>query len=170
MGNQFQKASIEKRLLATFIDYCILAFPLSSIFVWWYSFRYFQIPAHSTAHVFFIVVLVLLVSLCFRDIFGGASLGKRTVGLVVISNKPENEQTLPIGKRLLRNLPGIFWPIELIALVSSKDQRKIGDRITQTDVYIAPKRVRPIVAIIVAILSIGTFIGVMIVNVLAFYV
>jgi len=164
MGNEFKKASTEKRILAAFIDYCILAFPLSSIFVW-YSFRHFHVPSQSTYHVFFLVVMILLVCLCFRDVFGGASLGKRTVGLIVGNHNKDTEAVSSVGKLILRNIPGIIWIVELIVLVSSKDNRRIGDKVTGTDVYIAAERIRPVVMIVTIILLMCIFMGVMIVSV-----
>lgn len=68
-----------------------------------------------------------------KDSIGGASLGKRIVGLRVLREGTEGRSSF--GRLLLRNLFMFLWPIELLLVVLSKRQLKLGDCFAGTAVY-----------------------------------
>ena len=71
---------------------------------------------------------VFVIYFC-KDCFGGRSLAKRKLKLVVVDNKSYVTST-PI-QSVLRNLSIVIWPIEV--LVSLFDQeRRLGDRLAGT--------------------------------------
>jgi uncharacterized RDD family membrane protein YckC len=151
---ELQKAGFGKRLGAFLIDHVILAVILVGGF---FSLVMQQEP-EKMLYYFPVLMLVGAVFYCLKDIFGGASIGKRTVGLAVRSG--ENSELIPSpGKLFLRNILTFVWPLELIVLLSSKSKRKLGDTFAGTDVYSISKKVKPALIIIVAIIVVAAFAG-----------
>lgn len=78
------------------------------------------------------IALALIYSILFcKDVNDGMSIGKRKVGLRVLSEKSES---VPSTIRLiLRNIFYILWPIELVLLFCNSGKR-LGDLVMQTKV------------------------------------
>lgn len=86
--------------------------------------------------VYLIAFIVLTLLFPFRDIFfGGRSIGKRLLRLVIINTDEENcfEKKVPIGRMLLRQVIFIFFGfIEIIILLITG--KTLGDRVSKTAV------------------------------------
>ncbi|MCL2637286.1 MAG: RDD family protein [Oscillospiraceae bacterium] len=155
MTETIQKASIGKRLLALLVD-TIIIFPIQGIFMF-YIIR-------NSQNMMLLWWIAFFLYFGLKDIFGGASLGKRLVGLKVKSidvDKP-NFTTLTL---FCRNLFTYLWFFELLVLLLSKSKRKIGDMLVKTDVYIVSNKVKtvPIILIIFVapfVLSIPLILGI----------
>ncbi len=121
-----KKADIGKRLAAFFIDYLIYIVIFVPPFILF-------VPFDSFKEIFPIFMLILLISISLKDIFGGRSVGKRVFGLYV--RKYDNFEKNPkIHKLIIRNLFLLIWPIEFIIIVIDKNSRRLGDKIANTQV------------------------------------
>jgi hypothetical protein len=92
---------------------------------------------------------------CCKDIVNGRSICKRIFGLTVRENNDQNNVP-KLSKLMIRNLFTFLWPIELILILTSKQRKKLGDRLVNTDVFIL-KNKKTIVGIILSLISIFTF-------------
>ncbi|MCL2851727.1 MAG: RDD family protein [Defluviitaleaceae bacterium] len=146
MNEELKRASFEKRLCAFLIDHVALTVFLM-IGLFGFAWDYLQTSIEYVLPVFMLVVLICY---CSKDIFGGAGLGKRVMGLAVRSSE-DAELTPSPFKLFLRNILTFVWPLEVIMLLCSNDKRKIGDRIAGTDVYAISQKIRPAVVIAVVI-------------------
>jgi len=134
MNTELQKADFGKRLAAFLIDHVVLCIigAIGAPFLLW--------DVHINGFdrlwiVFPIFMFIIFFIYCFKDVIGGASIGKRIIGLVVICN---DATTAPPKKRLfLRNVFSFLWPLELLMMLCSKRKSKIGDMLAGTDVYMA---------------------------------
>ena len=66
-----------------------------------------------------------------KDSIQGISVGKWTMGVMVRDQKNPNEVP-SFGRLLVRNLFVIIWPIELIALATNQDKKRLGDKVAKT--------------------------------------
>jgi len=131
MNGELKKASFEKRLGAFIIDHIILSLISTAVF-FLYCFKNINQNAENFFSAFPIYMVIVIFIYCFKDIVGGASLGKRIIGLTVRSNN-DSKIKPSVFKLFFRNVFSFVWPVELITLLCSK--RKFGDRIFGTDVY-----------------------------------
>ena len=145
------KATFDKRVVAFIIDHiiiCVLLIPLF-IFSTWNDLT--QNPEKMLSLIWPFVLIIFFVY-CMRDLFGGASIGKRAVGIAV---KTLTETEITAFQLIIRQLLTFIWPIEVLVILESKDKRKIGDRIAKTDVYeVAKAKTLPIVIIGVSTLAV----------------
>jgi uncharacterized RDD family membrane protein YckC len=86
----------------------------------------------AIAIVWFIALALLLVGLLLRDGYRGRSIGKRMLGLRLVT---PDRNGCSYGRSLLRNLPLIIplWNLVEAALVIA-GRRRTGDRIARTSV------------------------------------
>ena len=61
--------------------------------------------------------------LLFKDVFG-RSIGKRIVGLKIVTNSGD---AVPKWKLVLRNVTTFFWTLELIVAVLSDENKRLTD-------------------------------------------
>jgi len=156
VGEGLQQASFEKRLGAFLIDHFILTMVLVMGFMYiaWDS---FENEPEQLFRLFPMFMLVAFVVYCSKDIFGGASLGKLTVGLAVRCS--DDVELTPSGWNLFyRNVLSFLWPVELIALLCSRNKRKIGDNLAGTDVYSVSRKTKTAVIVVVAVLLVASFV------------
>ena len=78
----------------------------------------------------FITTAIAVGGLLFRDVFG-RSLGKLLFGVYIV-NADDPEKRVTIGQRIKRNVPLLFWPVELIATRRDPDYWRLGDRWAHT--------------------------------------
>ena len=94
----------------------------------------------SFGRMMYVVVLMFL-AYFMKDCIGGASPGKRLMGLRV--RDESNHQITPkFWSLFVRNLFIAIWPVEFIVLATSKDKQRIGDRIAKTIVIRDEAKVR----------------------------
>jgi hypothetical protein len=106
-----------------------------------------------------VMMLTAFILYCCKDIVNGRSIGKRIFGLAV---RDDNNNVPTFSKLIIRNLFTFLWPVELILIVASKQKKKIGDRLVNTDVFLV-KNNKGIVGIILSIVSLfGFFICILI--------
>lgn len=119
----------KERLIAFAIDYALLAVfqgILSPIII---------LTTDKLNVVDAVLILTLITSAIMfgKDTIKGQSLGKRIMRLAVV--KANNETVCPNPFQLItRNITLVFWPIEAILFFNSKDGRRLGDKITKTEV------------------------------------
>lgn len=131
--NNYSQASRIRRVVASYIDYLIviglstlplLVFLFIEDFVFEKVFSFFP--------VFMLVGSTLY--LC-KDCFKGVSPGR---WLMCIAVRDRNDTDIIPNKKMLiiRNLTMLFWPIEFIVLLFSKNKQRLGDKISQTEVVL----------------------------------
>ena len=154
-----QKAGFGRRLGAFLIDHIAL----SIILVFGFIFLTIDDPFMMFSLMPWFMLVALAVYCC-KDIIGGASLGKRAMGLTVrCGNNPEAKPTIP--RLLLRNIFTFLWPVEAIVLLATPDKRKLGDMIANTDVYIKAKKAKRVPTWIIVIATIAVFMFTMVIGV-----
>ena len=129
MNNELIKANLSKRVGAFLIDYIV--FTVISLC----GINFFDNFGIGST------LFISTISLCFclRDIFGGAGIGRRVVGIAVRHN--DNSELIPSSFKLFyRNLFIFAWPIELLSLLWYGT--RIGDNFAKTDVYITKQKKR----------------------------
>lgn len=80
-----------------------------------------------------------------KDLFRGASIGKRILGIVVLDST-SYEMVLSKKRLLIRNVLTVFWPVEFFAMLLRKDKKKIMDSYAHTDVFIDSSKKRSFTA------------------------
>lgn len=98
----------------------------------------------------FVIVLLGFMLYFAKDSYKGRSIGKWTMNIRVCDQ--ENLDQVPsFGRLFLRNLFLIVWPIEFFVLASSKQKKRLGDKVAKTVVRKNPsedsKRSRIVVSI-----------------------
>lgn len=147
-------ASTTRRLFAFLIDhFIILIICIGGFFVISNPFAEGSAPFGASVSIFGVLIGFLYV---FRDVVGGASVGKRFLGLKIVdSNAPDvHVDVLRLG---LRNLLLPLWPIEFIVLVFSAQNRRLGDMLVRTRVVYQPKSATKKFRLSVAGFLIGAF-------------
>ena len=137
MGDKIQRADYEKRFAAALIDHIVLCV-VSSIGV---PFLYLEVYSNGFDRrwIFFpMFMCIVFFVYYFKDIVGGASIGKRVMGLTV-RNCDESAMKPSAKKLFARNIFSFLWPVELLMILLGKHKRKIGDILAGTDVYRAYK-------------------------------
>jgi len=123
------KASKGKRIAAFLIDYLIVALIqgvlLGSIIVY---------ALLNDKQKIIILGNFISTGICFiyfllKDL-SGQSIGKKILKLKI--QNTNQTPSLSKGKMILRNIPILIWPIEMILLLSSDS--RLGDRMTNTEV------------------------------------
>ncbi len=116
-----------KRIISFWIDLIIIGF-IACITT------FFIMNINHSFNIYSIIFIILgcFLIFLFKDIIGGASIGKRLFNLY-IGNQDEPIQSVKKYKLILRNCTYILWPIEGILLLTTG--KRIGDRITNTIVY-----------------------------------
>ncbi|MBN4065756.1 RDD family protein [Candidatus Amoebophilus asiaticus] len=130
-----EKITLSKRLGSMLIDHiamcgiaALIGIPL--MILGFFSKRYFNVDLNWIAGI-------LIFAIYFnKDFFRGKSIGKRTIGLIVITNKGDE-----VATRLqcfIRNLTIILFPLEVLISLFSR-QRRIGDLLAGTKIEISNK-------------------------------
>ena len=78
-----------------------------------------------------IITYISMMYFVFRDNIGKKSIGKRLMNLEIY-DKNHNTHEVTFGKRLLRNIPWLLGPLELIVFLFFG--RRIGDMITNLEI------------------------------------
>lgn len=123
-----ERPSIIRRLGAFYIDSIIVMFPIFLIIM------YFDIKLFSFEFV--MAQLVSILPLMCKDLlFKGRSLGKLLLGLVVRNST--DPDTIPSTKKLIiRNIFIGLIPLEALVYIISGCRKKLGDYITNTEVFV----------------------------------
>lgn len=115
---------MNKRIEAFVID-IIVSFIASSLFL-----LISIVLSNSMLWMSFALAIIYSFLFC-KDVNDGKSIGKRKVGLCILS---ENSESVPSTIRLiLRNIFYILWPIELVLFFCNSGKR-LGDLVMQTKV------------------------------------
>lgn len=128
-------SSRKRRIVAFFIDHFILTFLIVAISFMSLGTGFLDENSTRTLMSKLLPVIAIGFFLYFaKDSIKGMSPGKWIMGIRVRDEKNPNE--IPsVGKLFIRNLLLIVWPIEFIALVSSLDKKRLGDKIAKTSVF-----------------------------------
>lgn len=79
--------------------------------------------------IYLLCCLILYAAFICKDAKGGQSIGKRIMKIRVVD---KNKNVPNILKLIVRNITIFIWPVEAILVLLNK--KKIGDRLTKTDV------------------------------------
>ena len=127
------KANIKERLLAFLIDLIIVSFLQGIAMLILLINLAGKTSADKLLNLIFLVTGISSLILFFKDIFKGVSLGKRIFKLAV-----RNIETYQVPSKmelLIRNITYILWMIDFPMYLFSKEKRRLGDNIANTDVY-----------------------------------
>lgn len=120
---------VNKRIEAFVIDIIVLFIASSLIFL------ISVFLTNSILWMSFAMAIIYSFLFC-KDVNDGKSLGKRKVGLCILSEKSES---VPSTIRLvLRNIFYILWPIELVLFFCNSGKR-LGDLVMRTKVVLCNK-------------------------------
>ena len=156
MNENVRKASFGQRVGAFLIDHTVLMVLLTVGFLL-NPLNVFQQGMIGFFEAFPFVMLFGFVYYSVKDVFGGASIGKRMLGLAVRYYDADAGSQPPPLKLILRNLLTFAWPLEVISVLGSRDQRKLGDKAAGTDVYANSRQIKPAMNVIIVIVLLATF-------------
>lgn len=112
-----------KRLLAAFIDFCIVCF-IATLLVYFVTLGKANISFLSLS-TYFLSVCALVI---YKDnLFGNASLGKRILKIKVIK---ENGDKITVLTSVKRNLLIVLLPLEVLLIIT--DNKRLGDMWAKT--------------------------------------
>lgn len=77
----------------------------------------------------FVMMAVMYVVFCSKDMMHGQSVGKRVYKIQIVDMV--TGQKVGFVRCFLRNLPILIWPIEMLMIMSGKD-RRFGDYLVGT--------------------------------------
>jgi uncharacterized RDD family membrane protein YckC len=136
MDNESQ-ASLWRRLLGIIVDGTLLfaicysvTLPVNLIV---------PFKTTSTQILFTVIIVVISGGLLFLTrnlIFGGTSIGHFVTGTRIVNNDGSSPS---IKQYILRELPLLFWPLEIIGVIANGFEKRYGDSWTGTQVTIDPK-------------------------------
>ena len=127
-------SSRKRRIVALLIDHSLITFFIILLSFVLLGDSLFN-EKESSINVGIIFVVVLLGGMLYlaKDTYKGMSIGKWILNIKVCDQ--ENEDQVPsFGRLVVRNLFLIVWPIEFFVLASSKQKKRLGDRVAKTAV------------------------------------
>lgn len=145
---QGKNKKVGLRLASILLDHFIMTFGLvlvafiifgiSILTLNFPSFKVYEAPSEMDSINLIKFIPLLIIALIFslylnKDAIGGKSPAKRILGFVILNNKT-NKVANPL-RLLIRNLPIVIWPIEVIVSIFFHE-RRIGDYIAGTKVVI----------------------------------
>ena len=125
---------LKNRLISAFFDFFLLC--LAFIIVGIILEALGLVHPGSDSIVDKTVSFLLFIIFINKDFFRSKSIGKRIFGLTIV-NKSDSKPATNV-QCLIRNLTILIWPIEVITLLFSSNER-IGDLIAGTKVVISDK-------------------------------
>ena len=128
-----KKASLESRVTAFIIDVIIISLIITipTFFLFFYIGRYVY-DLMMMMFLFLLFAPPFLYSL--KDVINGQSIGKRFAKIAVRDNA-DISQKPSLAKLFMRNIFILIWPLDVLVFVCSKQKKRIGDRLSNTDVY-----------------------------------
>jgi len=149
-----EQADVIFRGIAFFIDHMLITFAIVATAFASMTRLFSEEPDLMGSFISTFAILPIGVGIyVFKDSFRGRSFGKWLLNLQVRDTK-DLEQIPSTGRLILRNLPIFIWPIELLSLILSSDQRRFGDKWAMSTVVktetTAPRKVK-----VMLMLSVG---------------
>jgi uncharacterized RDD family membrane protein YckC len=144
-----RQAPVVIRLLASLAD----LFLITLATLWFVFFISDWFEEEIAAVLSFLIILIGVAALFFRDVMNGQSIGKRFFRIMVRNQ----DYTMPNRKQLImRNISSMFWPRDIHRLLNGNgDKRKAGDIRYGTDVFqneLQRRRIPTSVKVIAAII------------------
>lgn len=140
--------ALGRRIGAFIVDYVILLF--FGLIPFFFCFDYLKDMSVLNMRVFFIyfsVVMAIAVGgILFKDVFG-RSLGKLLFG-VHIAHSDAADLPVTAGQRILRNVPLLFWPIELIMTFQDPYRMRLGDKWAHTVIAADTRKKAPVALLV----------------------
>lgn len=113
------------RLIGAYMDLAIVSFVSVPLYIF---------SGESTKDIFFVVmVTIALFGMICKDALG-ISIGKFVFKYEVYSQKTEKRATAL--QKIVRNITLVVWPVEVIVLLLSKKERRLGDMLAGTVVQL----------------------------------
>lgn len=133
-----QESILGRRIGAFITDHVIITMVVMIPF--FFNFNKIMDNPFAMFQLFSYMMIIGLAAYLLKDLFGGRSIGKVLFGLYV--REYENSENTPaVHKLILRNVLIFLWPVELIAMLVDKENRRIGDKIGKTQVIGYSKKV-----------------------------
>lgn len=136
---QPQLSSRKRRIVAFVIDHFILSFIIvSGIFLILGPEFIEGNVADFTSKILICIPIGLFIYFA-KDSFGGVSIGKWIMGIMVRDDK--DSSIIPsFGRLFLRNAFIAIWPVEFIVMAINDDKKRIGDKVAKTYVIKNPAK------------------------------
>ena len=113
------------RLIGAYMDLAIVSFVSVPLYIF---------SGESTKDIFFVVmVTIALFGMICKDAVG-ISIGKFAFKYEVYSQKTDKRATAL--QKIVRNITLVVWPVEVIVLLLSKKERRLGDMLAGTVVQL----------------------------------
>lgn len=133
-------SSRRRRIAAFSIDNFVMAFLMVAAIFLALGPHFFDDSDPVRMLIIMLAVMIPGFFLTFaRDSIKGISIGRWITGIMVRDDADFNS-TPSFGKMFIRNLFLMIWPVEFILLASSKEKKRLGDKITGTIVLKNPNR------------------------------
>ena len=145
------QASRKRRIVALLMDHGLITFFLVLLSLLLLGDSLFN-EKESSINAGIVLVIVLLGCMLYfaKDCYKGRSIGKWIMGIKV-SDEENADQVPSFGRLFLRNLFLIVWPIEFLVLATSKQKKRLGDRVAKTVVLKYPSEGSKMLRIVVLI-------------------
>ena len=163
LEQQLNLSSIERRIVAFMIDYFVVTALLVSIVFLALGTNFIDEAEYifdiNVTTIIWVVIVPTFIIYSSKDSIKGISVGKWVMGIMVRDTKNPNEVPSFV-KLLIRNLYMIIWPVELIALASSKEKKRLGDKTAKTIVVNNPNkpttlpRILPLIGAVIIFITI----------------
>lgn len=139
-GHSLVLTSRTKRIASFLIDHFIITFFLVSIVFIYVGPNFIDENNLDKMGSTMLAVLLPGFLLYFlKESIKGISFGKWIMGIMV--RDADDPSKIPsFGRLLVRNLFIVIWPIEFLVLASSREKKRLGDKIVNTTVVDSPQR------------------------------
>lgn len=149
----YGRAAIGRRIGAFCVDYAVM---LLLAFVPFFFFSGFG-DSDSFFMKFPFVMAVAVGGVLFKDVFG-RSLGKLVFG-IVIAHGDAPDLPVTAWQRIKRNIPLLFWPVEVIMTFQSPWNRRLGDKWAHTLIAAKVRKKKSLPVILTAVLGGALFLS-----------
>ncbi len=140
LEQQLNLSSRKRRIVAFMIDHFVMTFLMISIVFLALGPNFMDENNMSKMTTTMLAVMLPGFLLYFaKDSIKGISVGKWVMGIMVRDANNTNEVP-SFGKLFIRNLFIVIWPVEFIVLASSKEKKRLGDKIAKTIVVKNPNK------------------------------
>lgn len=137
----YGQPALGRRIGAFIIDYLIITMLAFIPFLFLPGFS-----GMSSFETNFTILMVIAISgILLKDVFG-RSIGKMIFG-IHIAHGDAADKRVTAGQRILRNIPMLFWPIELIMTFNDPYNRRLGDKWAHTLIAADARKKTPIMLI-----------------------
>ncbi len=152
---------IVRRVCALIIDHSIICFV--AMIPFYLNFNRLMDDPSTMLNLVFSIMAIGILAYLLKDVIRGRSIGKVLFGLYV-RDYEDIEDIPPVSHLILRNILTFIWPVEFIAMLVNKENRKLGDKLGETKVIEYREKVF-LRVLIVAILAFVLFVSLLFIGI-----